>query len=251
MNLQSGNGNSVTFFPHPSFALPHLEQGYANTPLGIGLQITFFQTPNFYQEEVELHVWRIFFEYKLSRKFQLAEIEKIHKIPMIKSLACVLMYRSQQVPNFIEQYHRADMRRSLGMNIFCQKNNISACKMWFIEYKCTNCSRNCKYKCTLHPNIMADPRLTYSSCNSRFCDNTHFVNVRSMQYTLWRYIYDFDFYPGRLVLILTILFAFILQLRYLQLKKFSLTKFWFARQSCRRIPGFISNLCRLGQCIKV
>ena len=76
------------------------------------------------------------------------------------------------------------MRRSLGMNIFCQKNNISACKMWFIEYKCTNCSRNCKYKCTLHPNIMADPRITYSSCNSCFFDNTHFFNVCSMWYTL-------------------------------------------------------------------
>ena len=60
------------------------------------------------------------------------------------------------------------MRRSLGMNNFCQKNNISASKMWFVEYKCTNCSTNYKYKCTLHPNIIADPRLTYSSCNSRF-----------------------------------------------------------------------------------
>ena len=61
----------------------------------------------------------------------------------------------------IEKYHRADMRRSLGMNIFCQKNSISACKMWFFEYKCTNYSRNSKYTCTLHPNIMADPRHTY------------------------------------------------------------------------------------------
>ena len=63
--------------------------------------------------------------------------------------------------NSIEKYHRADMKSSLGMSIFFRENNISACKMWFIQYKCTNCSTNSKYKCTLHPNIMADPRLTY------------------------------------------------------------------------------------------
>ena len=39
----------------------------------------------------------------------------------------------------IGKYHRVDMSCSLDMNIFCQKNNISACKMWFIEQKCKFC----------------------------------------------------------------------------------------------------------------
>ena len=85
----------------------------------------------------------------------------------------------------IEKYHGADMRYSFGMNILCQKYNTSACKTQFIEFKCSNCSKNCKYKCTLHLIIMADPRLTFSSCNPCFCDNINFVNVRSMQYTFW------------------------------------------------------------------
>ena len=85
----------------------------------------------------------------------------------------------------IENYHRADMRRSLGMNIFCQKNNTSACEMWFIEYKCINCSRNCKYKCILHPNTMADPRLTYSSCLSLFV-----ITPILLMSALWTILFD-------------------------------------------------------------